>query len=71
MGYFFEHIKRSVAKSISFRIIIIFADIIVIFILTHKYVVTAEVVIATNVVSTILYYTHERVWNRIHWGKSK
>lgn len=68
---FFERASRSVIKSISFRIIVIIADTVIIFSLTHKVELAIGIIIASNLASTILYYLHERLWNRIHWGKTK
>ena len=67
---FSERVSRSVAKAVTFRLLIILADSIVIFALTHRYDITLWVVIISNISSTILYFLHERVWNGIHWGKS-
>lgn len=66
---FYENAQRSIVKAITFRVIIIFSDTIVVFLLTHRYDLTAGVVIFTNLTSTILYIFHERLWNSIHWGK--
>ena len=62
---------RSLVKSITFRTVIIIADLLVIFWLTHRVDQTIALTIATNMASTILYYTHERVWNHIRWGRTK
>lgn len=61
--------KRSITKSITFRILVIIADFIVIFAITRSYNIAVGVLIATNVVSATLYYIHERVWNNIQWGR--
>ena len=63
-------LNRSLVKSITFRVIIILADIIIFYILTRRVDVTAGLVIVSNLASTILYFLHERAWNRIAWGKS-
>lgn len=71
MIHFYEHIKRSVAKSITFRIVVLIADFILVVAITHRYDVAIAVILFTNLASTILYYVHERVWNKISWGKEK
>ncbi len=68
---FFEHYKRSLTKAVTFRIIALCADFLVINALTQKSEVALGIIILTNSSSTILYFLHERVWNRIHWGKNK
>jgi len=60
--------KRSVAKSIVWRIICIIVSIVVTFLLTGKWDLAVAVGTIYNVITTILYYFHERLWNRIKWG---
>ncbi|MBX4206098.1 DUF2061 domain-containing protein [Candidatus Microgenomates bacterium] len=64
-----EKVERSVVKAITFRILILIADSIVIYALTKRVDITAGVVFVSNISSTILYFIHERAWNNIHWGK--
>jgi uncharacterized membrane protein len=68
---FNEKIERSLLKSITFRLLVITSDFIVIFLITHRYDITIGVVALSNLSSTILYFFHERTWNTIHWGKTK
>ncbi len=67
---FYEHHKRSIVKSISFRILVMFSDFTIVFLLTHRYDIALGLIILTNLSSTILYYLHERVWNVFNWGKA-
>lgn len=69
MIIFHESIRRSVIKSVSFRILVIVSDLIVIFFLTHRADITIGVTIGTNIASTVLYYLHERLWNTVRFGK--
>jgi adenylylsulfate kinase len=68
---YIEHHKRSIAKALAFQIIIILTDIVIIFLITHRTGVTISIILLTNLVSAVIYFIHERAWNRIHWGKSK
>jgi uncharacterized membrane protein len=61
--------RRSVLKSLTFRVLVVIADLIVIYLITRRIDTTLSVTILTNLVSTALYYTHERVWNKIQWGR--
>ncbi len=60
---------RSIAKAVSWRIIGTLDTLIV------SYILTGEIVLATSIASIdfvtkmILYFFHERLWNRIKWGK--
>lgn len=58
--------KRSLYKSITFRILIIVMDIVVIYLLTRRVDVTIGITIVSNITSTFLYFIHERVWNNIN-----
>jgi uncharacterized membrane protein len=68
---FQEHVNRSLIKAITFRLLIIISDGFVIFLITHRYDLTLSVIFFSNLTSTILYFFHERIWNKIHWGKDK
>lgn len=68
---FFENTKRSVVKAITFRVLILFSDGIIIYAITHRYDITLGVIFFSNLSSTILYIIHERLWNTVHWGKIK
>ena len=62
--------KRSLAKAITFRTLILCSGSVVIFLITHRSDTTIGLVIATNLASTALYFIRERVWSRIQWGRS-
>lgn len=66
-----EHAYRSIAKAISYRVIIS----IQLFVFT--WLVTGDVQSAINLTgwtalaSTLIYYLHERVWAHVAWGRTK
>ncbi|HSX48338.1 MAG TPA: DUF2061 domain-containing protein [Candidatus Nanoarchaeia archaeon] len=62
---------RSVVKSVSYRAIIVTADATIILVLTHRYDIALTVVVVSNIYSTLLYFGHERIWDRIKWGRLK
>jgi uncharacterized membrane protein len=70
-GKFFETKKRSLAKAITFRVLIVLADLVVVFVITRRLDITLGVVILRNIVGMILYFWHERIWNVVKWGKGK
>jgi len=67
----FEHSNRSLVKTISYRLIIIASTLIIVFLLTGEIQTTIDVTIISSIANTILYFFHERIWNKIHWGKTK
>lgn len=62
--------KRSVAKSIMWRFICIVVSIVTSFLLTARWDVAVAIGSIYNVITMILYYLHERVWNLVKWGIS-
>lgn len=67
----FELHRRSIAKSVSYRIASIVADSFVAYFFTRNVALSAGIVIFVNGYSTLLYYLHERIWAHIHWGHQK
>jgi len=66
---FSEHNKRSITKALTFRVIATAAELVITFLITHRYDITIGVVVVSDVTTTLLYYFHERFWNKIRWGK--
>jgi len=60
--------KRSVIKSITWRLICIIISVLTAYVLTNKLDIAAAIGTIYNVITTILYYFHERAWNRIKWA---
>ncbi|MGH7434578.1 MAG: DUF2061 domain-containing protein [Polyangiaceae bacterium] len=60
--------KRSLVKALTYRVVIVCLDFLVVYILTHKVEVAFGFMIVSNVYTTLAYFLHERVWARIRWG---
>jgi uncharacterized membrane protein len=60
--------RRSVVKAITYRVIIVCLDFLVIYVLTGKVMTAAAFMIVSNIYTTIGYFLHERVWAGITWG---
>jgi len=62
---------RSLAKSITWRVmgIIILGGLSWLF--TRNWEKTGLITITFNAIRLILYYFHERAWERISWGRRK
>jgi len=65
-----ESISRSVTKAVTFRIIVVILDFVILYWLTGRLDLTLGFVTLTTIVRTIVYFVHERIWNRMHWGKT-
>jgi uncharacterized membrane protein len=61
--------RRSLVKTISWRITGSSATFVIAYLLTGNFVVAGVIGVTQMVTNTILYYTHERIWNRIMWGQ--
>ncbi|EPR72649.1 Conserved hypothetical protein probably involved in assimilatory sulfate reduction [Winogradskyella psychrotolerans RS-3] len=64
-----ENIKRSIVKTVSWRVVGTLATV------TISYLVTGTLALAFSiggielVSKMVLYFFHERTWNSIKWGK--
>ena len=63
-----ERWQRSLAKAITYRCVILILDFSVIFLLTGRYDVALGFMVVSNFYTTLAYYLHERVWDRVKWG---
>lgn len=63
--------KRSIVKAISWRMIALVAGSITTYVVLGDLKTSIKVMIWANIVSTIVYYVHERTWNNISYGRKK
>ena len=66
-----EHPKRSLAKAATWRVIAFLVTIIAVYIYSKDIKESLVIGISANVVKMFLYYAHERIWNRIKFGRLK
>ena len=62
-------IQRSIAKTISYRVIVVILDFIAIYLFTGQIKVALWFTIVSNIYTTIVYFIHERIWDKIKWGE--
>jgi uncharacterized membrane protein len=60
---------RSVTKTISWRLTGSGATFLVSYIISHDFNMASTIAIVQLTLNTILYYIHERIWNKIKWGR--
>ena len=63
--------SRTVAKAISWRIIATITTMTAVYIFTGEWLITIGVGVVEVVAKIRFYYLHERIWNKISWGKEK
>jgi uncharacterized membrane protein len=64
-----ETFRRSMVKTISYRLVILILDFASIYLFTGQIKVALGFMIVSNVYTTLAYFFHERIWDRIKWGK--
>lgn len=66
-----EHRKRSVLKTISWRIFSFFLTIAIIYVYTKDIKQSIGVGAGIDAVKMVLYYIHERIWNKVKFGRMR
>ena len=64
-----ETLKRSMVKTISYRTIIIILDFGTLYLFTGKIKVAVGFTIISNLYTTVAYFFHERIWDKVKWGR--
>jgi len=62
--------KRSLVKSLTWRVLAIIVTFASIYFLTGEVGTATAGTVLTNGINFVLYYLHERAWLKISWGKS-
>jgi len=60
---------RSFTKSLSYRIFGTLSSWAVVYVITGKGSLATLIAFWETVVKVAIYYYHERVWNKIRWGR--
>jgi uncharacterized membrane protein len=61
---------RSLAKAISWRVTGTLDTFIISWIITGQIALAGGIALTEVITKVVLYWLHERVWNRVEWGKS-
>ncbi len=64
-----EKVKRSLVKTISWRVIGTLDTIIITWLITRTLTIAFSIGAIELVSKMVLYFFHERIWNNIKWGK--
>lgn len=62
---------RSIIKALSWRVTGTFDTILISFFITGKLKLAISIGVVELITKTTLYFIHERIWNRIRFGKTK
>lgn len=66
---FIDGQPRSISKSITWRVLITINNFMIPFLTTGSWKAAVTFLTIATIMNIVIYYTHERVWNRIQWGK--
>ncbi|WP_127138336.1 DUF2061 domain-containing protein [Flagellimonas oceanensis] len=64
-----ESPKRSIVKSISWRVVGTLDTILISWVVTGTLSLAFSIGLVELVTKMVLYFFHERIWNSIKWGK--
>ena len=63
--------KRSIVKTVSWRLTGSTATFIISYAILGSISVSGTIALIQLTFNTILYYVHERIWNKISWGQNE
>ena len=61
--------KRTLAKTITFRIIATITTVILVLTFTGDYALAGIIGVLDVISKLVIYYLHERVWHKVRWGR--
>ena len=62
---------RSLTKTVSWRITGSTATFLISYIISGNFAVAGSIALAQITANTILYFVHERIWDRVKWGRKR
>jgi len=63
-----ESTKRSLVKTVSWRLTGSFSTFLITYLISGNFAIASSVALVQITANTILYFIHERLWNRVSWG---
>jgi len=63
--------RRAVVKALTWRAIATATTMMLVYVFTGEITLAAGIGALDISIKLILYYGHERIWNRIRWGRTK
>ncbi len=64
-----EKHKRTIVKTISWRIVASIITVLLVFIFTGRWDISLGIGVVEVIAKLFFYYFHERIWNYISWGR--
>jgi uncharacterized membrane protein len=63
--------RRTIIKSITFRIVATIATVLIVYFATGNLALANTIGVIDLVSKLLIYYLHERAWERVSWGKTR
>lgn len=70
-AFFKDGHPRTVSKSITWRALITVNNFLIPYFMTGSWKQAAAFLTIATIMNIVIYYSHERVWNMIKWGKTE
>ncbi len=64
-----ESHKRTITKTITWRILASLITILIVYLFTREVVLSMGIGLADVIIKIVAYYSHERLWNKIDYGR--
>jgi uncharacterized membrane protein len=61
---------RSLAKTISWRITGSLSTFLISYLILGSFVIASSIAVIQVTINTILYFFHERAWDKVSWGRT-
>jgi len=66
-----ESHKRSILKAVTWRVLATLVTTIVVYLFTREVILSIGIGFVDAAIKIFTYYAHERLWNRISFGRKK
>ncbi len=63
--------RRSISKALSWRVVALFITASVVWVVTGEFRFAATIGLVDTLIKLGVYYGHERLWNRLSFGRIK
>ena len=68
--FFKDGHPRTISKSVTWRALITVNNFMIPYLLTGSWQTAITFLTIATIMNIVIYYTHERIWDRIAWGKN-
>jgi uncharacterized membrane protein len=70
-AFFKDGHPRTVSKSVTWRALITINNFMIPYLMTGSWKQAAAFLTIATVINIVIYYSHERLWNIVKWGKTE